>query len=414
MRVLLTGLMLTVLLISQCSSSGDVDDFDWSHSDPDVFNGLSYAELMDIPFRGMPYSLMDLSRYSVFFDYPDSRLSRVKITYNYSYSKISRPVRTGSSISLAGMLDDPSGVSVSQIGSTGFNNIRKAGFESVRIPIRPSVYPLSGDPSVPDAEFLHVLDGLINGALAAGLKVVLCLNEEYKNGAFQLDYESSRDRLEYEKSLVSYWVLLAERYKNYPDTLSFELLMIPRYPVTINDWNRLVGILINVIRTSGGNNSRRTLIISPARWGHVSALPFLELPDYTKDPHIKVKIFYIDPIAFTLQDGTWLPIFLLPRSWKGNTWNNTERQVRIIQRDFDLINDWAVKQHRTIIVGDFFVDSSADRDSVVNYTSLLRREAEERNFQWVYNTYQLPFSGLYSISKSGWKKEIIDVLIPPE
>ncbi|MDP3179761.1 MAG: cellulase family glycosylhydrolase, partial [Spirochaetaceae bacterium] len=234
---------------------------------------------------------------------------------------------------------------------------------------------------------------------------------------FDSDAEQARNETEF----LAIWSELANRYKNWPPNLYFELANEPHAPITPELWNDYAKKALEIIRSRGGNNVVRQVIVAVNElqdpWNQVKAIRRLELPSTEEDPNILVTFHYYQPNTFAWQGETFTPSIDGPsRRWLGNMWDNSWRQKAMIRRDFDLVSNWAKKNRRKIILGEFGVTQNADIVSQANYTSFIREEAEKRGMVWML--WQLfadrSLGALYDESTGSFRKEILDALMPEQ
>lgn len=216
-------------------------------------------------------------------------------------------------INLAGDFEvEPRGSWGSPIAPEDIETIADAGFDHVRIPVRWSSHTGPAPDFAIDETFASEVDALVERALAAGLTVVVDVHHFE-----ELDASPRGER----GRLLAIWRQLAERYRDHPPTLVFELLNEPIGAFTDDPslWNELARETLTVIRET---NPSRTVIIGPVEWNHPSRLDDLELPD---DPNLVATIHVYDPAEFTVQGAP----FIEPRLPTGVTWNPTRRRLAL-------------------------------------------------------------------------------------
>jgi hypothetical protein len=138
-------------------------------------------------------------------------------------------------------------------------------------------------------DYLEALESTINEALDAGAIVIL---------AEANAYECSRLPEACQAPLLQTWTQLAERFRNAPPRLVFELLTDPSERLTADKWNPLAASLIAQVRLS---NPLRNLLIapgpSPTGTSFLADLNGLALPE--ADRHIILSLRYNDPLALS-------------------------------------------------------------------------------------------------------------------
>ena len=142
-----------------------------------------------------------------------------------------------------------------------FEAIRKAGFQSVRIPTRWSAHAQAEAPYTIDRVFFSRLDWALDQALSRGLAVVLNVHH-YE----EMDKDPQR-RL---PRLVALWRQIARRYRDRPDTLCFGLMNEPHnQPPPRRAGRRPFPQVLAAVRET---NPRRAVIISPGNSNNVDTL----------------------------------------------------------------------------------------------------------------------------------------------
>ncbi|MDF0544188.1 glycoside hydrolase family 5 protein [Sphingobium sp. H39-3-25] len=271
-----------------------------------------------------------------------------------------------------------------------FTKIKAAGFDTVRINLRPQPETLDAATTISD-RWLSLVDGYVNAGLNAGLTVIIeyhgnedqCSNHFAKCGPF----------------LESFWRQMAEHYQTYPDRLVFELLNEPHTPLTDAQWNDAIPKLLAAIRPS---NPTRTVIISPTMFSSLAKLPALNVPN---DPNVMTTIHYYWPRDFALQ-------FKLTPDKRGRMkfrgWGTASDRARL-ESDFDMVAAWAKSHNQKIVLGEFGVWDDVPLKERAKYSRAVARAAEKRGFPWVYWQYQVNFSA--TDQKTGaWIPEIKSAL----
>jgi len=276
-----------------------------------------------------------------------------------------------------------------------FPLIAKAGFDSVRIPIRWSAHATAEAPYTIDPEFLARVDWAIEQALANDLYVIINMHH-YE--------EIMQEPAAHEARFIGIWAQLAAHYQNQPAQVLFELLNEPNTNLLAIRWNRLLAEAITAIRAT---NPSRILVVGPASWNNLNDLANLELP---ADPQLIVTFHCYEPFRFTHQGAEWVQG---TDSWLGTTWEGTERDTRQLTSLLDKAAAWSEKHGRPLFMGEFGAYSKADMASRVRWTAFMARAAEERGFSWAYWEFGSGF-GVYDRTKAAWNEELLQALIPVE
>jgi endoglucanase len=279
--------------------------------------------------------------------------------------------------------------------SEHFRLIRDAGFNHVRI----NLYPFRDGRPGPDGKladsYLRTLDWAVDAALASDLLVVLDFHE----------YEAMGDDPAGKKQqFLSAWSQLAERSKDRPDTVFFELLNEPHGKLTPELWNQYLAEALPLVRKT---NPSRTIIVGPGFWNGIGHLNELKLPE--DDRNLIVTVHYYTPMEFTHQGASWTN----QQGKLGIPWEGTAEDRARIARDFDTAASWAKANRRPMYLGEFGAYEKAEMTARARWTSAVARAAEERGFSWSYWQFEGNFI-VYDVDRKRWVEPIRDALIPPK
>lgn len=273
--------------------------------------------------------------------------------------------------------------------------IRDAGFTSVRIPIRWNAHADEEPPYTIDADFFDRVDEVVGWALDRDLLAII---------DFHHYNELMEEPEEHRERFLALWEQIAERYRDYPTSVLFEVLNEPHADLEPELWNEYLRDAIEVIRPS---NPERTLIIGTAPWGGFDGLQDLSLPD--DERNIIVTVHYYNPFQFTHQGASWVEDD--SETWLGTTWSGTDDEQAAVDEDFGNVMDWAEAHDRPIHVGEFGAYSAAPTESRERWTTYIRAASEERNFSWAYWEFGAGF-GVYDRDNEAWREGLLEALIP--
>jgi endoglucanase len=285
--------------------------------------------------------------------------------------------------------------SKARIQNEHFKLIKEAGFSSVRINLHPFRYGNADASYKLSRTWFETLDWAIGQALSNELMVILDFHEF---GAMGRDPTGNKSRF------LAIWKQIAERYKDYPNKVIFEILNEPSRELTAELWNQLLREALAVIRRG---NPGRTVIIGPAQWTNINSLERLELPE--SDRNIIVTVHYYSPMEFTHQGASWTG----HKDKVGIEWNGTFEERQAIVRDFEKARAWSQKHNRPMFLGEFGAYDRADMPSRVRYINFVTRQAEKMGWSWAYWQFDSDFV-VYDIPNKKWIEPIRDALIPPE
>ena len=272
-----------------------------------------------------------------------------------------------------------------------FRLIREAGFQTVRVNLE-SFKHMDKQYQL-DPTWLKTLDWAVKGALDNNLTIIL---DEHDFGYCGQNAEGCHDKL------MAFWRQIAERYKNAPPAVVFEILNEPNQKLTDELWNAYLKEALAIIRQS---NPVRNVVIGPAFWNNIHHLAQLELP--AADRHIIVTVHYYLPMEFTHQGAPWNKE---TAKLSGVAWG-TDAEKQRMEQDFAGVQTWSKAENRPILLGEFGAYDKADMDSRVAYTAHAARTAESLGWAWAYWQFDADFI-VWDMAKDAWVAPILKALIP--
>jgi endoglucanase len=275
-----------------------------------------------------------------------------------------------------------------------FAKIKAAGFDSVRLPVKWSAHCEKTAPYRIEPGFFDRVDHLLDQAEKNKLNVVLNIHH-----FDELDKTPDATVPQF----VALWTQIAERYKDRPSSLYFEMMNEPHDKLTDKKWNEILPKGLAAIRAS---NPTRPVIVGPASWNAIWILPKLELP---KDDRLIVTVHMYNPHEFTHQGADWADARV--KAIKNMTWTGTDEQVTTMRKELDIASNWAKKNNRPIYLGEFGAYEKAPHESRVAWTSTVVREAEARGWSWAYWEFGAGF-GVYDRAMDEWRTPLLKALIP--
>lgn len=297
-------------------------------------------------------------------------------------------------VNMGNMMEAPrEGAWFARLEEHYFDKIKEAGFNSVRIPMRWSAHVSDEAPYRLKLKFAKRADQAIKQALERDLVVIINVHHYH---------EFMEDPTAHTERLLGIWKLLAERYKDQPKNLIFEILNEPTNKVTADIWNDVQNRALSIIRET---NPDRTVFVSPLGWNRIEYLKDLKLP--SDDKNLIASVHFYEPFDFTHQGASWvhrdIPV--------GTTWTGSEEEKTELLADLEEAVRWSKENDIPINVGEFGAYSKADMASRVRWTSFLCREFEARDMSWNYWEFCSSF-GAYDPDAEAWREELLKALIP--
>jgi endoglucanase len=271
-----------------------------------------------------------------------------------------------------------------------------AGLDHVRLPVRFNAHAEESAPFTVNDKFFGRVDWAIAEARKNKLAIIVDFHH-YEDLMKQPDAHAER--------FLGIWRQIAERYKNQPESVLFEILNEPNSELDAKRWNQLAARAISAVRET---NPGRILIVDSYFWGAAKELKNLELPS---DPNVVASFHMYQPILFTHQGAPWMGpeyqtrgiIFPGPpsepvtpvgaaedTSWVRDWLDNYNRQPTdrnpsgpgAVAQEFDMATRYVEATGKRVYLGEFGAVDKADPLSRENYLRLVRREAERRGFPW--------------------------------
>lgn len=203
-------------------------------------------------------------------------------------------------------------------GETGWGNptttkemideVHNAGFNTIRIPTTWDGHTGDAPDFTIDEEWIKRVEEVVDYALEDDMYVIL--NIHHEDNWLKPQYDGLDD---VKARLTALWTQIATYFADYGDHLIFEGLNEPRIKGGTNEWNggteegrdalnQLNDVFVKTVRATGGNNEKRTLLITTfAAQAMPVAIENLTVPD---DKYVGVSIHAYTPYRFTYDSPT--------------------------------------------------------------------------------------------------------------
>jgi endoglucanase len=204
---------------------------------------------------------------------------------------------------------------------------------------------------------------------------------------------------------LAQWKQISAFFKDYPDSLLFELMNEPHGNLTPEKWNEFYPEALDTIRK---DNPDRIVLIGTPEYGGLSGLPYLELPD---DENIILTVHYYNPFQFTHQGASW--VGSNADEWLGTGWLDTETERDVMRQEFAPLKAFEIQHNIPVHIGEFGAYSKADMKSRARWTTFLSRYLKELGWSWAYWEFSAGF-GIYNPSNKTFYTDLVDALLHNE
>ena len=273
--------------------------------------------------------------------------------------------------------------------------ISDLGFNHIRIPIRWETRTSANSPYTINTAFLNRIKQVVDSALNSGLHAII--NMHHHDALFDNpDAQKAR--------FLAQWKQISEFFKDYPDSLVFEILNEPHGNMDADKWNNFLAEALDTIRV---DNPDRIVLVAPAEWGGLGGLPTLQLPD---DENIILTVHYYNPFQFTHQGAEWVDG---ADAWLGTEWNDSETERMVVEQEFAPLVAFEKAHHVPVHIGEFGAYSKADMFYRKKWTTYISRYLETLNWSWAYWEFSAGF-GIYNPSTKVLNEDLVDALLHSE
>ena len=225
---------------------------------------------------------------------------------------------------------------------------------------------------------------IVDWALDAGLYVIMNIHHDEKDFFKNMPTKTA----ETIKNYKYIWTQIAEAFKDYDDYLMFESLNEEAcWGDVFNQWSgtnvgksevfdytfQLNQAFVDVVRASGGNNSKRHLLLAGyCTHATLTCDPMFKMPN---DPanRCAVSIHYYTPPTFCIltEDADW--------GKAQSTWG-TQDEIKELNKNFDMIKSTFIDRGIPVIIGEYgAATENKNMESVRNYIYSVCKACYDRN-----------------------------------
>lgn len=281
------------------------------------------------------------------------------------------------------------------------DKVREAGFNAIRIPITWGEH-MNGDTI--DAEWLARVHEIVDYAYNEGMFVIINMHHDdyiwFKPS--DAEYEKCRDKL------MSIWKQISVSFEKYGDRLIFEGMNEPRTVDSAMEWqggtpeeravvNKYAQDFVDAVRSTGGQNSERTLIVtSYAASAETAAMDDVVIPN---SGNIVLSLHYYAPWEFA--DG------------RSKVFDDAGKND--LKTKFSEIKSKFIDKGVPVIITEFGCVAGADtsvRAEFYDYYVRNARAAGIKCFVWDNNVFSKDSSyGIFHRGTLTWDDDLKDAII---
>ena len=263
-----------------------------------------------------------------------------------------------------------------------FIDVADAGFSNIRIPVdffgsRTTEDGISlwsnnantveeYDGSVTDflvsETYLDRVETVVNWSLGQGLYTVIDFHgaelkaeflETFNIQSNNYSHPTSAKRAADLMKFKSIWLQIANRFVNAPSTLIFEVVNEPYFEVSAQEMDEINLMIIEAIRSTGGNNSVRPIIITGGTLNSYEAPTTIGAAVLNSDANLIASFHYYIPFNFTSSSTAENDDF----NW------GTVSDKSTVNSHFSSVKTWSENNNIPVTLGEF----GADNEGGYNY-----------------------------------------------
>lgn len=254
------------------------------------------------------------------------------------------------------------------------DKIKDAGFKTVRIPITWGPHIGSAPEFKVSEDWMNRVQEVVDYCIEDGLYVII--NVHHDSNWCIPTYDAEKDATPKLKSL---WTQVATHFKDYDDHLIFDTLNEVREVGNPLEWaggtpegrdvvNKYHAVALNAIRTSGGNNDERTVLLSSyAASATQVTLDSLASALPKDDKHIMISIHSYAPYDFAMNCGDGSIDFC-----------GTEADKNALISDLDRYFNTFVSKGIPVVIGEFGTVNKDNEKVRAKWEGFYVEKAKER------------------------------------
>lgn len=271
------------------------------------------------------------------------------------------------------------------------DGMKAAGFDSLRIPVAWSNMMANDGTYTINENYFNRVETVLNYALNADMYVII--NIHYDSGWWaRFGSKTEQERKDAMTKYKTMWTQIANRFNEYSDRLIFEsaneelgtrLNSTDDYKgsgyYSKNDLDSLYKLtneinqtFVDVVRSTGGNNARRFLLIAGYNTDISKTCDLrYKMPSDTIDSHLMVSIHYYSPVTYCLADNP-------NNSWGYKESWGTDEDIKTLQSELSQMRISFVNKGYPVIIGEYGVT-----DTKISENNFVRKKGRDLFFRTV-------------------------------
>ncbi len=273
-----------------------------------------------------------------------------------------------------------------------FDDIKKAGFKSVRIPITWQYHMGPAPDYKIDSQWMNRVEQVVDWALKRDFYVIITPHHDNDwVSKMAIDPETGKYVNDYENNIIKFeklWEQIAERFQGKSKKLIFEILNEPdagqwefqlekpkdpqnpeiKHHLTPKQMDDLNNRILKVIRLSGSYNDKRLVMVGTLGNIIEKTLKFFKIPD---DKYIILTVHHYEEWSFLINHGV-------------ATWG-TEQDKKHTEQIFEQLYSKFIKNGLPVIIGEWCTFAKSDKLSI-----------------WYYHDYTIKTANKYGIPCILW------------
>jgi len=279
-----------------------------------------------------------------------------------------------------------------KIRATDFRNIKRVGFDTVRIPIRWDAHTSRRAPYPIDPAFMERIKQVTAQAQGNGLGVILDVHH-YDDLIQNPRGERAR--------FLAIWDQIAHVFAPAPPTVYFELFNEPTNAIDMRTLNPLYADALSIIRKT---NPSRAVIFGGNSWNAVDTLSAVRWPN---DSNLVATFHDYGPHEFTHQGAEWsTPVMPLGRKWGGRA------DAADLAEVYGLAKTFQRQTGMAILVGEFGVINKVPVNERATWIRTRRKTIEAAGMSWCAWDYAGAFN-MFDIQRNQWLPGMLPALMGP-